>query len=170
MLEVMMNKKGKIAIFAVFIIVVLLLVSVAIGAPGGNRSKPVRECDDGIDNDGDTYIDWPNDPGCRNKNDDDESNCGDGVCEGEETPENCPEDCMIPDSCSDTDGGFDIFLQGTVSGYNLGNLYEHTDYCLNTTFLVEYYCFGDQYSYVHNNCDDTGNYTMQCITGECVYI
>lgn len=160
-----MNKGGKLAIFAVFLIVVILLVGMTIAGP---KARAVKECRDGIDNDGDTYIDWPNDPGCANKNDNDESNCGDGICEGEETPENCPEDCGYPDSCSDTDGGWEVFLQGTVSGYNLGDPYEHTDYCWDAQWLVEHFCIGNQYSSSFHDCD-TGNYTMQCSNGACVY-
>jgi hypothetical protein len=35
--------------------------------------KNVDECEDTIDNDKDGLIDWPYDPQCHNKNDDDES-------------------------------------------------------------------------------------------------
>ena len=38
-------------------------------------AKPVKECRDGIDNDGDGLFDWPNDPGCHNKNDNDDLLC-----------------------------------------------------------------------------------------------
>lgn len=40
------------------------------------------QCDDGVDNDGDGQIDHPDDPGCANKNDDDETD--------EPTGEKCP--------------------------------------------------------------------------------
>ena len=53
----------------------------------------VYECNDGIDNDGDGQTDYPDDDGCDDASDDDETNCGDGVCEGGETEEKCPEDC-----------------------------------------------------------------------------
>ena len=45
-----------------------------------DRETP--ECDDGIDNDGDGKVDYPADPGCSSKNDDDESDlpeCSDGI-------------------------------------------------------------------------------------------
>ena len=52
------------------------------------------ECNDGIDNDGDGSVDL-SDGGCLSSSDDDESNCGDNVCE---TAENCPIDSV---GCSD---------------------------------------------------------------------
>jgi hypothetical protein len=46
-------------------------------------------------------------------------------------------------SCNDSDGGFEIYLKGTSSGYwnEAGNLgyAEKTDYCLSASTLVEYY-------------------------------
>ncbi|ODS36832.1 hypothetical protein BEH94_00960 [Candidatus Altiarchaeales archaeon WOR_SM1_SCG] len=53
------------------------------------------ECADKIDNDGDGKIDYPEDTGCDNSADDDESNCGDGACEGGETCDICPADCGV---------------------------------------------------------------------------
>ncbi|MFH1770975.1 MAG: myxococcus cysteine-rich repeat containing protein [archaeon] len=48
--------------------------------------EPLPECSDGIDNDGDNLIDYPNDPGCDSLTDDDEYNepvvtyeCSDGI-------------------------------------------------------------------------------------------
>ncbi len=51
------------------------------------------ECSDGVDNDGDGDIDYPNDGGCMSSDDSDETNCGDGVCEGIENGVICPTDC-----------------------------------------------------------------------------
>jgi len=56
---------------------------------------PIFECNDGIDNDLDGAIDIA-DLGCQSPTDNDESNCGDNVCEGTETEESCFEDCSIP--------------------------------------------------------------------------
>jgi len=50
------------------------------------------ECSDGIDNDGDGNIDMVDD-GCTSTGDDDETNCGDGVCEGGEVCDVCVADC-----------------------------------------------------------------------------
>lgn len=59
------------------------------GAPAGQCSDDVTvtwqgepECSDGIDNDGDNRVDFPNDPGCENAQDNDESN--DPSCPGYE--------------------------------------------------------------------------------------
>jgi len=73
------------------------------------ETKP--ECNDKIDNDGDGLTDFPKDSGCSGPTDDDETNCGDGVCEGGETYSSCPEDCEAPTTttiqvlCTDI-GGF----------------------------------------------------------------
>ncbi|MCK5085850.1 hypothetical protein KAK05_04025, partial [Candidatus Parcubacteria bacterium] len=56
---------------------------------------PIYQCSDNLDNDGDGYIDYPNDPGCDSSEDDDEYNtyCGDGICNGNENCSNCSQDC-----------------------------------------------------------------------------
>jgi len=62
-----------------------------------NPSNP--ECSDGLDNDSDGLIDFPNDPGCSNSNDNDETDpvvppaCGDGSCNSGESCSSCPADC-----------------------------------------------------------------------------
>ncbi len=57
--------------------------------------EPIYQCSDGVDNDGDGQIDYPNDPGCDSLKDDEEYNifCGDGSCNGNETCSTCAEDC-----------------------------------------------------------------------------
>jgi len=51
---------------------------------GGNGSTRAPQCSDERDNDGDGFIDYPNDPGCTSPQDDDEANnsapeCSDGI-------------------------------------------------------------------------------------------
>ncbi|MDD4607144.1 MAG: DUF2341 domain-containing protein [Patescibacteria group bacterium] len=65
-----------------------------------NEERLIFECSDGIDNDGDGSVDNDGDgsvdlvdEGCESTSDDDESNCGDDVCEGNETFINCEADC-----------------------------------------------------------------------------
>ena len=53
------------------------------------------ECSDGVDNDNDGLTDYPNDAGCASATDNDESNCGDNVCEGGETCSSCSSDCTL---------------------------------------------------------------------------
>ena len=57
--------------------------------------EPVYQCSDGTDNDGDGFIDYPDDPGCDSLEDNDEYHayCGDGVCNNNETCSTCPQDC-----------------------------------------------------------------------------
>ncbi len=70
------------------------------GGNGGNGGTGEPECNDGSDNDGDGNIDL-SDTGCTNSSDDDETNCGDGVCEGGEDVISCSSDCSggVPSSC-----------------------------------------------------------------------
>ena len=58
--------------------------------------EPPTECGDGIDNDNDGLIDL-SDAGCIDASDNDETNCGDNVCEGFESCLLCSSDCG---SCS----------------------------------------------------------------------
>ncbi|MBR9678646.1 MAG: hypothetical protein GON13_00065 [Nanoarchaeota archaeon] len=136
----------------------ILIVSIATAIP------TKEECRDKLDNDGDGYIDLL-DGGCDNKFDNDETDCGDGVCEGGETSISCSQDCGQPDSCTDTDGGFNILLRGTAYGVENGIDYYYTDSCLSDTTLLEYYCNG--VDCVNNvvNCYDY-NLTL-CFNGTC---
>jgi len=54
----------------------------------------VAECNDAIDNDNDGLIDL-SDVGCFGLSDNDETNCGDNVCEGPESCFSCSQDCGI---------------------------------------------------------------------------
>ena len=65
---------------------------VLITTTAPTQTKP--ECNDKIDNDGDGWIDL-DDSGCLKRGDRDESDCGDGVCEGSESCIYCPEDCGV---------------------------------------------------------------------------
>jgi hypothetical protein len=77
--------------------------TISSSAPGGNGNGGTPECDDGTDNDGDGNIDL-NDAGCTGSSDDDETNCGDGICEGGEDVASCSSDCsgVTPPSCNGT--------------------------------------------------------------------
>ena len=73
------------------------------------EEEPTYQCSDGIDNDGDGYIDQddhgcqttPGDPSTYDPNDDNETytapvpepECGDGTCDSNESCSSCPADC-----------------------------------------------------------------------------
>jgi len=217
-----MNKEGKITLIAgivLGIIIIALLISVATAGKKASTPRAVAECNDRIDNDGDGYTDL-SDVGCDNKKDTDETNCGDGVCEGGETSQTCSTDCGVAqlcgnnitegtevcdgtsmngetcqsqgfhggtlacnnecggfvtsgcytDSCSDTDGGGNVWIQGTVSGYHNGNSYSYTDFCtgpMNLT-LNEYSCSGNTtYNSIGISCDGF-NKSSTCYNGACI--
>jgi hypothetical protein len=109
----------------------------------------MMECQDGVDNDNDNYIDYPADIGCSSVLDDDETNA----------PIN---------SCYDTDGGSIYNVTGSTSGYYNGNPYSHADSCGSGTSLNEYYCSGTLESLAAYACTNMGaNYV--CSAGKCVY-
>ena len=140
--------------------------------------NPSIECDDAKDNDNDTKIDL-SDTGCSSLIDNDETNCGDGICEGGETQFTCSADCGLPptnntnstnstimNTCFDTDGGFNKNLKGTVSGsFNNAN-YTHTDFCITSTDLAEYYCSVNKAYSINITC--AANSTTMCSDGACI--
>lgn len=88
-------KKITLAIMVCIISISLLLGGCVTGeAKGGvaNDAATKAECGDKIDNDGDGLVDTA-DSGCVDKKDTDESDCGDGVCEGDEECNACVADC-----------------------------------------------------------------------------
>jgi hypothetical protein len=199
-------KTISILALALSIIAIILVMTVLVGSSAegavplgvGGGAKP--QCSDLIDNDGDSYTDYPSDPGCTSKRDtselnaniecddgkdndldgaidmrdggcsgptdNDETNCGDGKCEGGETCSSCQSDCGMCNTCSDTDGGWVPKVQGTVSGYYSGQPYSYTDYCIDSAMLNEYYCSGGLKYSSSFNC--AGNTTISCSNGACV--
>jgi hypothetical protein len=117
------------------------------GDPGCTSPTDTSEidgqCDDLIDNDGDSLTDYPADPHCSSYSDNRE---------------------LVDDSCSDSDG-FDITVQGTVSGFTSGNPFSFTDSCLTGTVLLEHTCSGTSPSSLNYTCG--GNFTG-CSNGACV--
>ncbi len=159
-----MDKKAKMAALIGLVLLGLLVAGMVIAAPQG-KGAGKKECRDGVDNDGDGAIDLA-DAGCSSSRDNDETNCGDGVCEGGETTISCSADCGLPDSCSDTDNGYYVLQQGTVSGVLDGQTYSYTDNCLSATTLSEYWCVGAHAAPEPVDCTSL-NYTG-CNQGACI--
>lgn len=127
-----------------FCLLVVSLLVAALATPA-IIAKPDRtpkvQCNDNIDNDGDGHIDMA-DAGCYNRQDNDETNCGDAVCEGGEACDGCIADCGHCNSCSETDGGNVIAVFGITSGYFNNNPYSNSDTCVDSSSILEYYCSG----------------------------
>ena len=109
-----MEKQGKVAMVSAFVLVALVVLSIALGA----RGRP--QCNDGIDNDQDGLIDYPADTGCDSKKDNLEST----------------------DNCTDSDGGVNTQIKGTMSGVLNNTLYSYTDACSSSIDLDEHHCSG----------------------------
>ncbi len=107
------NQNRNWIIFAAFVLTVFLLTFLGDNITGEAKREikvPSSMCNDQIDNDGDGKCDYAwrkakcidgsivGDPGCSSKNDNDETNCGDGSCTGSENKLNCLQDCY---SCGD---------------------------------------------------------------------
>ncbi len=135
------------------------------------------QCDDGIDNtDADNSRDYPNDIGCVSLTDNSEvdgpcddtfDNDGDGFRDYPNDPE-CISFASKEGNCVDSDGGFVVSLQGTISGSRGGIQFSNTDTCTNSSvILTEYTC--DAVGNPVNNgyyCDT--NLTKSCTDGACV--
>ncbi len=78
--------------------------------------------------------------------------------------------CGNPDSCTDSDGGWVITVQGTASGYKNNVPYSKTDFCLTNTTISEYYCVSStSVGNLSSNCPNPGNVTSAlCSNGRCM--
>lgn len=159
-----MNKKAKITLFVLFLGIFLASIfafSIVLAKP---NLIVVKECKDRIDNDHDGKIDLA-DAGCANSVDLDESNCGDGVCEGGENYVNCLIDCGYPDSCNDSDNGLNFIVAGAILGYLNNQFYSIGDYCIDSSNLNEYYCSGNYGSSQQQNCGNDYYGANYCSNG-----
>lgn len=154
---------------SLYVIAVVAVVAAILALQGTLAARGTPECRDRLDNDNDTKVDWPNDAGCASRNDNDETNCGDGVCEGGETSSTCPQDCGVANTCGDTDGGIVAGTRGTISGTFNGQPYSATDFCLSATSLNEYYCNGANRAQTPLTCGGGSNGSnSSCVNGACI--
>lgn len=103
--------------------------------------------------------------------------CSSGACSYTTTPtlqQDCVDGqycsggaCYWNNTCSDSDGGYDMWTQGTASGYYTGQPYSYTDFCNSTTLLIEYICSGTTATWYPFDCSLT-NTTTACSNGACV--
>ncbi|OGJ21656.1 hypothetical protein A3K73_01290 [Candidatus Pacearchaeota archaeon RBG_13_36_9] len=193
-----MEKSGKTAVIVSVLIALILVTAFVFAKP---EPRAAKICSDGLDNDGDGYIDYPDDPGCYSKNDNselntaiecddgsdndgdsaidmadagcasptdnDESNCGDSVCEGVEACDACVADCGYCDSCSDTDGNNPRAF-GTTSGYFDKIFYSDDDYCVDSSNVMEYWCSGNYEQNTQQSCG-TDYGSNVCYFGDVYY-
>ncbi|MBU0756832.1 MAG: hypothetical protein KKF44_02095 [Nanoarchaeota archaeon] len=101
--------------------------------------------------------------------------CESGECDNTVTPElveNCESpfycsggQCVVDNSCSDTDGGIVYTTAGTASGYRWGDAYSFPDFCVGD-YLVEFYCIG--VFPLNQTVSCVANTTTTCTGGACV--
>jgi hypothetical protein len=74
------------------------------------------------------------------------------------------------DSCSETDGGYDIYVKGLNTGYYNGNYFSSDDYCMNQTLypgdLMEYTC--QESNNIISNSAEIITCDNYCYDGACV--
>ncbi|MGV8169650.1 MAG: hypothetical protein ACP5N3_06370 [Candidatus Nanoarchaeia archaeon] len=61
--------------------------------------------------------------------------------------------CVNPAGCFDTDGGYSLFIKGTVTKADITN----PDVCVNTTRLREYYCENGNIAFRPTDCSCSGD-------------
>ncbi|MEM3113509.1 MAG: LamG-like jellyroll fold domain-containing protein, partial [Candidatus Pacearchaeota archaeon] len=89
--------------------------------------------------------------------------CGDGIINGPETCDDgntnngdgCSSTCQH--ECIDSDGGINYYLRGNTSKGNV----TYTDYCTNSTTILEFYCNNNIIQNIQSSC------TNGCSQGEC---
>ncbi len=93
------------------------------------------------------------------------SGCSNGACSNYTAPllkQACNYGCAngaclgAPDSCSDSDGGYAISVQGTVSGVNGGAGFSNAESCASASALSEFYCNGQTKASTQVNCGSSG--------------
>ncbi len=66
-------------------------------------------------------------------------------------------------TCVDSDGGWDYYTKGNVSGVNASGVnYAYQDSCLSSSYVTEYYCDGDSFTLTDWYCPNG------CSNGACV--
>jgi hypothetical protein len=71
-----------------------------------------------------------------------------------------------PDTCSDSDGGFAYTVFGQVTGNLNYSYYNYSDYCLNSTVVIEYFCSANRPYSSSYPCNL--NSSMVCSEGRCI--
>jgi len=69
-------------------------------------------------------------------------------------------------SCTDSDAGKNYLVRGYVSGYQDGEEYTYTDYCIDNINLAEYYCFEGDWTKETYDCRNYGS-DYYCSYGIC---
>ena len=130
----------------VAVLILVLVIGIIIGnhVSAGKKTNDMEKstfaCNDGIDNDGDGFVDFPSDPECVSAS-------------GSET------------DCSDTDNGIVPTKNGVLSGSIGGIPFSTKDSCYDSNTLIENYCENGKPASVYMLCTDSHS---QCVNGECV--
>ena len=141
--------KIGIAVLAIAVLAIVLVVPVAYAPRGGNGGGGPRECNDGIDNDGDGFTDYPDDRGCSGKGDRSELNsnieCDDGIDNDGDTFTDYPDDPGCASVTDDNELSYFHCDNGVDDDGDSLTDYPDDPECLNATDSLE----------ADNSCSDT---------------
>ncbi|MFH1364578.1 MAG: hypothetical protein ABIH52_02885 [Candidatus Aenigmatarchaeota archaeon] len=183
----MVTRKASFGIATILAIVVVLSFAIAIVSMTAHdvEAGRVKACNDGIDNDGDGYTDYPADPGCSKKTDNTETNpnvqCDDGNDnDGDSLVDMQDPGCTSPTdndeynappiycgdgtcngdetcgTCEEDCGVCDSCAD--MDGYDIETQGTVSGYDDNVPFSYTDYCDGD-YSVIEYYCIGTGSYS-----------
>ncbi len=75
-------------------------------------------------------------------------------------------------TCTDSDGGINLVVNGTINGTKDYTYYSLSDYCVNQDVLTEYYCDNTSPEVITYNCSVSKPvskwFTTKCVDGKCV--
>jgi len=165
------------ALAIVLVLAIGLLAPMAFAGKPTKAPRAAKACDDGLDNDGDGYTDYPSDPGCSSKNDKSELNpaieCDDGSDnDGDGDTDMDDAGCSSPTDNDETNCGDGVCEGGETSG-NCPADCGYPDSCGDTDDGNVITVFGTASGYLNNSpysnddyCVDSSNIMEYYCSGD----
>ena len=140
-----------------------------------NSEFGTNQCDNGINDDRDGLIDFREDPGCKSIRDlseyaDPRVHCDNSVDDDKDGEIDWPIDVQCSDAsdkteaddgCIDSDRGMNYRTKSAVIGTNNDRSFNNTDYCVNSTYVKEFFCSGTAKNDTNYRCG------FGCSNGAC---